>query len=182
MRWASHPHAPRYLFALGFAEASFFIVPPDAMLAPMALARPEKARRYALLTTVASTLGGAFGYLIGHFAFDLIEPLIRHAGYWDAYREARRWFAAWGFWAIFLAGFSPIPYKVFTIAAGVVGMTFVPFLVASFIGRGGRFFLVAALMAWGGEPMERKLRQYIDRIGWITVALAVVAYAVYKMG
>ena len=182
MQWADHPHAPRYLAGISFAESSFFPIPPDVMLAPMALAQPGKAWRYALLTTVASVLGGAFGYLLGMFAFDFIEPLIRDAGYWSQYQQANAWFDKWGFWAIFIAGFSPIPYKVFTIAAGVIGMAFLPFLIASTIGRGARFFMVAGLMKWGGAPMEAKLRLYIDRIGWATVMLALLAFIALRYG
>lgn len=176
MRWALHPHAPRYLAGLSFAESSFFPIPPDVMLAPMALASPKKAWRYAALTTIASVIGGIFGYLIGYFLFELIEPLLHQAGYWEKYKQAQDWFAHWGFWAVFLAGFSPIPYKVFTIAAGVIGMSPVAFVLASLVGRGGRFFLVAALMVWGGERMERTLRTYIDRIGWVTIVVAIAAY------
>lgn len=180
MQWAVHPHAPRYLAGISFAESSFFPIPPDVMLAPMALAQPGKAWRYALLTTVASVLGGAFGYLLGMFAFDVIEPLIRDAGYWSQYQQANDWFDKWGFWAIFIAGFSPIPYKVFTIAAGVIGMAFLPFLIASTIGRGARFFMVAGLMKWGGAPMEAKLRTYVDRIGWATVLITLIAIVILK--
>ena len=176
MVWAAHRHAPWYLAGLSFAESSFFPIPPDVMLAPMALARPARAWRYALLTTVASVLGGILGYGIGLFAFESVEPLIRDAGYWEHYEQARAWFAEWGFWAVFLAGFSPIPYKIFTITAGVTAMAFLPFVVASVIGRGARFCLVACLMAWGGERMERLLRRYVDRIGWLLVAAAAILY------
>jgi len=174
MRWARHRHAPWYLGGLSFAESSFFPIPPDVMLAPMSLANPAKAWWFAALTTITSVAGGLFGYLIGVFAFDLVEPLIRDAGYWAKYEQAKVWFAEWGFWAIFLAGFSPIPYKIFTITAGVIAMALGPFVIASLIGRGARFFLVAALMAWGGERMEKTLRRYIDRIGWILVIAVIV--------
>ncbi len=173
MQWSRHRHAPRYLAGLSFAESSFFPIPPDVMLAPMSLARPERAWHYAALTTLASVLGGILGYFIGMLAFDLIEPLLHQYGYFDKYLVAREWFAQWGFWAVLLAGFSPIPYKVFTITAGVIGMAFLPFVLASALGRGARFFLVSGLMAWGGERMESVLRRYIDWIGWISVILVV---------
>ncbi len=176
MGWADHRHASYYLAGLSFAESSFFPVPPDVMLAPMTLAKPEKAWQFALVTTVASVLGGIAGYLIGMFAFELVEPLLHRAGYWDRYLDAREWFAVWGVWVVFLAGFSPIPYKIFTITAGVVGMVFLPFVVASFIGRGARFFLVAWLMRIGGSKMEVILKKYIDRIGWLIVIVVVVGY------
>ena len=180
MRWSAHEHAPRYLGGLSFAESSFFPIPPDVMLAPMSLAKPEKAWNYALLTTIASVFGGILGYLIGLFAFEMVEPLIREAGYWDKYLRARVWFDQWGFWAVFLAGFSPIPYKVFTISAGAISMSFFPFVIASLVGRGTRFFLVAGLMVWGGSRMEQALRTYIDRIGWITVILAIFGYVAFN--
>ncbi len=179
MQWARHRHAPWYLGGLSFAESSFFPIPPDVMLAPMSLANPARAWRFALLTTLASVAGGLLGYLIGAFAFDLIEPLLRETAYWDKYLRAQAWFGQWGFWAVFIAGFSPIPYKVFTIAAGVALMPLLPFVLASLIGRGARFFLVAGLMAWGGAAMEARLHRYVDRIGWFTVALVVVALLIY---
>jgi membrane protein YqaA with SNARE-associated domain len=180
MRWAAHRHAQWYLAGLSFAESSFFPVPPDVMLAPMALANTQKAWRFALITTVFSVLGGAAGYAIGMFAFDLVQPLLEKAGYMDKYQLAVDWFKQWGIWVVFLAGFSPIPYKLFTIAAGVVSMAFLPFMIASLIGRGARFFIVAGLMAWGGEKMDQALRQYVDRIGWVMVAVVVVAFIWYK--
>lgn len=176
MKWARHPRAPYYLAGLSFAESSFFPIPPDVMLAPMALARPQRAWVYAGLTTAASVIGGLAGYLIGWLAFEFIEPVLHRAGYWERYLAARAWFDAWGFWAVFVAGFSPIPYKVFTIAAGVIGMPLLPFVLASIIGRGGRFFLVAGLMAWGGVRMEQALHRYVDRIGWATVAALAIVY------
>jgi membrane protein YqaA with SNARE-associated domain len=180
MQWSRHRHAPRYLAGLSFAESSFFPIPPDVMLAPMSLARPDRAWRYAALTTLASVAGGVLGYLIGLFAFELISPWLHKGGYWDHYLRAREWFDAWGFWAIFIAGFSPIPYKIFTITAGAIGMSLLPFIIASAVGRGARFFLVAALMAWGGPPMEQALRRYVDVLGWIVVALVILLVALVE--
>lgn len=176
IRWAGHRHAVRYLALLGFAEASFFPIPPDVMLVPMTLAQRQRAWFYAALTTVASAAGGIAGYLIGMLAFDLVEPLIRSGGYWSAYLQARNWFDEWGVAVVFLAGFSPIPYKIFTITAGAVAMSFLPFVIASVIGRGARFFLVAVLIYWGGERMDRFLRNYIDRVGWLLLLIAAVVY------
>lgn len=176
MQWARHRHAPWFLGVLSFAESSFFPIPPDVMFAPMVLARPERAWWLAALTMITSVLGGLFGYLIGHFAFELVAPLIQHAGYWPAYLQAKEWFAEWGFWAICIAAFTPIPYKMFTIASGVISMALLPFVLGSLIGRGARFFMVAGLMVWGGPRMEGLLRKYVDAIGWSVVALAVTAY------
>jgi membrane protein YqaA with SNARE-associated domain len=172
LRWAAHPHAERYLAALSFAESSFFPVPPDVMLAPMVLAQPRRGWRLALMTTLASVLGGAAGYAIGWLALASIEPLLVSWGYWDAYVRATGWFESWGVLAILVAGFSPVPYKIFTISAGALHMFMPSFLVASFVGRGARFFLVATLLRLGGEAMERRLRANIDAVGWSCVGLA----------
>jgi len=172
MTWSRHPHAPWFLGGLSFAESSFFPIPPDVMLAPMSMAKPQMAAWFATLTTLASVIGGLLGYLIGHFAFELIIPLVTQGGpYAESFAAAETWFEKWGVWAIFIAGFSPIPYKVFTISAGVLHMALLPFLIASAVGRGARFFLVAFLMSWGGERMESTLRAYVDRVGWIMVLL-----------
>lgn len=179
MLWARLPNAQWYLGILSFAESSFFPIPPDVMLAPMSLANPNKAWRFALITTLASALGGLLGYFIGATLFEVLEPTLRASSYWAHYQTAVQWFKDWGFWAIFVAGFSPIPYKVFTIAAGSLSMALLPFTLASIIGRGARFFMVAGLMKWGGPSMETALHKYVDRIGWATVALIVLAVIVY---
>ncbi|MGR9045500.1 MAG: YqaA family protein [Gammaproteobacteria bacterium] len=179
--WSKHRHALKYLCALSFAESSFFPVPPDVMLAPMSLAQPTKALNFAVWTTLASVLGGILGYGIGFFMFDTIEPWLQTTHYWPSYLLARQWFADWGFWAVFVAGFSPIPYKVFTIAAGALSMVFLPFVLASAVGRGARFFLLALLVAAGGERLESKLREYMDRLGWTVVALIILGGVAYKL-
>jgi membrane protein YqaA with SNARE-associated domain len=181
MQWARHRHAVWYLGGLSFTESSFFPIPPDVMLAPMSLANPRRAWFYALITTLASVAGGVLGYAIGHFALEWLTPLIGEGGRWhEHYQQALAWFAEWGFWAVFLAGFSPIPYKVFTITAGALAMPLLPFVIASCIGRGMRFFLVAGLLAWGGSRMEAMLRRYVEWLGWLLVLLAVVAYLVIR--
>lgn len=180
MQWSKHRHATKYLATLSFCESSFFPVPPDVMLVPMVLAQQEKFLRLAMITTMASVLGGMLGYAIGFFAFDLIQPWLEGTHYWTKYQLAEQWFKDWGFWAVFIAGFSPIPYKVFTIAAGALSMMFLPFVLASFIGRGARFFLVASILVWGGGRFESKLRQYMDIIGWVAVVLIVIGVGIYK--
>ncbi|EAR29746.1 hypothetical protein PTD2_13039 [Pseudoalteromonas tunicata D2] len=181
LKWARHRHAVRYLSGMSFAESVFFPIPPDVMLAPMALAKPEKAWHYAFYTTVASTIGGIVGYLLGYSLFDpLVQPIITDFGYQDKFDHALSWFKDYGVWVVFLAGFSPIPYKVFTLGAGVMQMAFFPFVLASVVGRGARFFLVAALMKWGGAKMEANLRQYVEWLGWGTIVLAVIAYLIYR--
>jgi len=176
LEWSGHRHAERYLAALSFAESSFFPIPVDVMLAPMCLAKRPRAWRYAAIAAVFSVLGGLAGYAIGFAAFDLIEPWLAESRYWTAYETSREWFDRYGVWVIFVAGFSPIPYKVFTIAAGVAALNLPAFFIASVIGRGARFFLVAGLVVLGGDKLETTLRKYVEWIGWgvaIVVALAV---------
>lgn len=120
------------------------------------------------------------GYIIGLFFFELIEPYLHNYGYWDRYLMAVSKFSEWGVWAVFIAGFSPIPYKIFTLSAGALQMAIAPFVIASLLGRGARFFLVAGLMVWGGEKMERQLRQYVDLIGWVAVILVILLYLVLR--
>lgn len=176
LTWSKHPKAPWFLGGLSFAESSFFPIPPDVMLMPMVMAQPDKAWRFATLTTVASVAGGLAGFFIGVWFIDAIIPWLQEFGYFDAYERAQVWFAEWGFWAVLAAGFSPIPYKVFTIAAGALSMSLVPFALASLVGRAARFFLVAALLRWGGARFESALRRYVDIIGWVVVALLVIGY------
>lgn len=181
MAWSRHRHAPRYLAALSFAESSFFPVPPDVMLAPMAAARPREGLRLAALTTLFSVLGGILGYLIGMLAYELVAPWIIDRGYGETLELAQEWFAVWGVWVVLIAGFSPIPYKLFTITAGALAMPFLPFVVASLIGRGARFFAVGLLMAWLGPQADRHLRPYMERLGWLSVALllAIMGYLTF---
>ena len=174
MRWSRHARAPWFLGGLSFAESSFFPVPPDVMLAPMVLAQPQKAWRYAALTTVMSVLGGAAGYAIGYFALEWIEPWLQSMGYTEKLAQLKEWFAEWGLITILIAGFSPIPYKLFTIMAGILAMNFPLFLIASLAARGARFYLVAGLMAWGGERMEAVLHRYVDYLGWAVVGIVAI--------
>ena len=181
IRWSRHPHASRYLGGLSFAESMFFPIPPDVMLAPMSLSQPTRAWYFAMLTTLMSVIGGIAGYFLGYFAFEAwLQPVIESAGYQPKLDKAMQWFTDYGVWIVFVAGFSPIPYKVFTISAGFLQMAFLPFVLASAVGRGARFFLVAALMRWGGAAMEAKLRQYVEILGWAVVILAVLAYLILR--
>ena len=180
LQWAKHRHAPRYLALLSFTESVIFPIPPDVMLAPMALAERSKAWAYAWLTTIASVLGGIAGYWLGYWLFDpVVRPMIEKLGYQEVFAQVEQWFQQYGVWIVFIAGFSPIPYKLFTVSAGLLHMAFLPFVIASFIGRASRFFLVAGLMYWGGERMQQKLRDIVDWLGWGTVLLAGILYLIY---
>ncbi len=175
LQWSEHPKAAWMLGVMSFCESIFFPIPTDVMLAPMTLAKPEKAWRYALLTTLTSVIGGIIGFLLGYFLFDsLIAPHLESWGYLELYQQTKHWFDEYGIWIVFIAGFSPIPYKVFTLTAGGMHMALLPFAFVSLLSRGARFYLVAGLMRWGGEPMKLKLRQYVDTIGWFIVALVLV--------
>lgn len=181
MRWAKHKNAERFLGIMSFSESVIFPIPVDVMLAPMALAKPTKAWRYAAIASITSVLGGIFGYLLGLFFFDtLIQPYIASIGYQGKLDHAIEWFKAYGVWVVFISGFSPIPYKVFTITAGFMQMAFLPFVIASALGRSMRFYLVCGLMRWGGEKMEQQLRKYVDIIGWAVVGLALVIYLMLR--
>ena len=179
LKWSRHRYAERYLAALSFAESSFFPIPVDVMLAPMCLGQREKAWRYASIATVFSVLGGVAGYVIGVVGFELIEPWLRESHYWSAYEASTDWFDRYGVWVIFAAGFSPFPYKVFTIAAGVAALNLPLFIIASVIGRGARFFLVAGLIVWGGDRLEDTLQKHVERIGWAVVVVIVLAAAIW---
>ena len=170
---AKHRNAEYYLGGLSFAESSFFPIPPDVMLIPMSLARPEHWVRFALLTTIASVLGGIAGYFIGVWAFEWLESILVTGGYEGRLDQAKGLFESYGVWAILAAGFSPIPYKLFTITAGALSMAFLPFLIASAIGRGARFFLVSGLVAKAGPGMEPIILKYIEWLGWLVVVLLI---------
>lgn len=177
LQWSEHRRAPAILCGLSFSESVIFPIPPDVMLAPMAMMAPQRAWFFAWLTTIFSVLGGLLGYLLGYLAFDtLVVPLVEWAGYQDKLLTVQSWFIDWGFWIVFIAGFSPLPYKLFTVTAGMMSVALIPFVIASAISRGLRFFLVAWLMRTGGPGMAVKLRQYVDRLGWLMVLLAVIAY------
>ena len=179
---AAHRKAPAWLSVLSFTESSFFPIPPDVMLIPMCLAKPARSWHYAILCSLFSVLGGMAGYLIGKLAFGWIEPWLINSSYADAFVYMVSAFEEWGFWYILLAGFTPIPYKIFTISAGVVGMPFLIFVLGSIVGRGGRFFLVAGLIRLGGEKFATRMRRYIDVIGWGVLAAGVVVIILVNSG
>lgn len=175
MRLAGHPHAVWMLAAVAFAESLFFPVPVEVLLLPMVLAAPERAWRYAAIATAASVAGGLAGYGTGAFLLETVgEPLLRFYGYGEAFGEAQALYNAHGGLIVFTAAFSPIPYKVFTIASGVAGTDLATFALASAAGRGLRFFIVAALLWRFGAP----IRAFIERrLAPLTLAFAVLLVA-----
>jgi membrane protein YqaA with SNARE-associated domain len=167
---AASPKAPWWLAGMAFAEASFFPIPPDVMLIPMALARPARAWRYALICTIASVTGGALGYFIGYALFDVLaKPILTLYGYGPQIAAFQALYAKWGLWVILIKGMTPIPYKIVTIASGAAKFDFGVFMAASAVTRGARFFLVAALLRLWGEPV----RTFIERrLTLVTTGLA----------
>jgi len=167
---AERPSAPAWLFAIAFAEASFFPVPPDALLIPLALAQPRRALWFAFITTAGSVLGGALGYAIGFYLFDrLAQPIIHFYHYEGAFTSFQDKFARYGVAVILIKGLTPIPYKIVTIAAGAASFNFWAFMGASVITRGARFFLEAALLRRFGEPARRFIE---ERLGLVTGLVA----------
>ncbi len=173
---AAGPRATWALAAVSFAESSFFPVPPDVMLAPMALARPERAYRYALVCTIASVLGGIAGYAIGSLLFDSVGLwLLNLYGYGAKIEAVRAFYAEWGALFILVKGLTPIPYKVVTIVSGALDYDFAMFVVLSVITRGARFFILAGLFNRFGGPIRLFLEKHL-------VAVTVGAVAVVVLG
>jgi membrane protein YqaA with SNARE-associated domain len=166
---ADKPYATWLLGIVSFVESSFFPVPPDAMLIPMALARPERAWYYATVCTITSVAGGVLGYLIGAALYDPIGLwLLRFYGLTDKVEAFRDAYAQWGTWIILIKGVTPIPYKLVTIASGFAGYSFLMFVLLSFVARGMRFYLVAFLLNRYG-PQARAVIE--ERLGfWVTIA------------
>lgn len=145
---------------VSFLDSSIFPISPMFLLVPMIFAKPQRAFLYAGITTLSSVLGGIVGYILGFTLFELImQPFLEMMGYIELYNSALQWFQQWGFWAVFFACFSPIPYKIFTIGAGVMQLDILGFLLASTCGRSLRFFLTAVLVRWGGPKLEPLLRR-----------------------
>ncbi len=173
LRLASHRRAGLWLAGVSFAESSFFPIPPDAMLVPMCLARPERAWRYAAICTIASVLGGLLGYAIGYYLFEAVaQPILAAYGHAEALQSFREWFARWGAAVILIKGLTPIPFKIVTIGAGAAAFDPFLFVVTAAITRAARFFLLAALLLRYGAP----IREFIEKR--LTLITTVVAIAI----
>jgi membrane protein YqaA with SNARE-associated domain len=170
MRQAGSRHALRVLGSVSFLESSVFPIPPDAMMVPMVLARPQDAWRIALVATATSVLGGLFGYLIGYALLETVgQWIIQLYGLADKVVEYQAAYNQWGLWIILIKGLTPIPYKLVTIASGMAHFNLGVFILASIVTRGARFFLVAALLRWYGTP----IRDFIEaRLTLVTTAFA----------
>jgi membrane protein YqaA with SNARE-associated domain len=179
LHWSETPHATPALFGLSLAESSFFPIPPDVLLAPLCLGDRAKAFRFAFWCSLASVLGGILGYLIGAFLWEGTGMSQLFFDYVPGFTQAKfdqvqRLYEDWNFWIVFAAAFTPIPFKVITITAGVFGINFPMFLVASAIGRSARFYLIASLLYWFGAPVQRFLDKHL---GWVTLALVALGVA-----
>lgn len=178
---ASKPNAMWFLAAVAFIESSFFPIPPDVMLIPMVLAMPKKAWKIAGVATLASVVGGYFGYVIGVFAFDwLAKPILTFYGYMQQFEVFKGYYHEWGAWIVFGAGITPFPYKVITIASGVVHLDLVTFTIASVAARGMRFYLVAWLLKKYGEPMKLFIEKNLGILSVIFLILLIGGFAAVK--
>jgi membrane protein YqaA with SNARE-associated domain len=172
MAQAERRYALAVLFAVSFVESSVFPIPPDVLLVPMVLAAREKAWTIAGVCTVASVLGGWAGYAVGYFFYEgLGEPVLAFYGYAERFQAFAQAYNEWGAWIVAGAGFTPFPYKLITIASGLVQMDLVTFTIASVVSRGGRFFLVAALLWYFGAPIRRFIENNLPTLTWLFFAL-----------
>ena len=178
LAWARMRQAPAVLCAVSFAESIFFPIAVDLMLVPMCAAAPNRMLRLATLTLVFSVAGGLVGLLLGYLVIDALLPWIEELGWGEQYSQVQGWYQRWGYWALVLAAFTPLPYKVFAISAGALSMDVGAFLAASLLGRGLRFFLVGGLAAWIGPKALNALR-YSDTLGWALVGLAVLTVGLW---
>ena len=181
LEFSEHPNALWVLALVAFSESFFFPIPPDALLLPMIIANPQKAWKYALVTTLASVLGGIFGYVIGAFAFESIaNPILISAGKMAAMENFSAEFNALGSWVILSAGISPIPFKVVTIMSGATYLPFNTFVLTCFIARGIRFFAVAALLKFFGSSIRSFIEKYLP---WVFLTgILILILGVFGVG
>lgn len=180
LKQAARPNAEKVLAAISFAESSFFPIPPDVMLAPMALAKPEKAYRLAFICTVASVLGGLFGYAIGYYLADIglkILGLFGYSGNLDSFHAIIQ---EWGAWAILIKGLTPIPFKLVTIASGMGQLNLAIFFVCCVITRGARFYLTAFLLKRFGPQARELIEKRINLVAIVGVAVIVLGIVAVK--
>lgn len=183
LSFADKPYGTWALFLIAFAESSFFPIPPDPLLIALALGAPKRALYYAAICTAGSVTGGMTGYLIGWGFWESVDlffysyvPGVSPEGF----ARVQALYAAYDFWAIFLAGFTPIPYKLFTLSAGVFQISFPVFVLASVTSRALRFFIVAGLIWKFGPPIKAFIDRYFDRLAWLFLILVVAGFAVIK--
>lgn len=181
MSLAAGRHAPTALAAVSFAESSFFPIPPDVMLIPMIIARRARAWFYAGLATLSSVIGGLFGYAIGYFLFETIgQPILKFYGKAEDFAGFTQMFNDYGVWILIIKGMTPIPYKILTIAAGVSHMDLLAFVLASIVARAMRFFIVAGLLFFFGEPIRKFVEERLTLMTTLFVVLLVGGFVAVK--
>lgn len=179
---ASRKNALTWLFVISFIESSFFPIPPDIMIIPMVLATPKEAYKIAGVATIASILGGYFGYFIGVYGFELIaRPLLEFYGYMKQFGEFENYYHEYGAWIVFGAGITPFPYKIITIASGVVHLDLIVFTVASVIARGMRFYFIAWLLKRFGDPMKVFIEKNLNLLSILFLLLLIGGFAAVKL-
>jgi membrane protein YqaA with SNARE-associated domain len=183
LAWAHHPSGPAALFGISFAESSFFPIPPDPLLIALGLGRPNKALVFGAICTAGSLLGGIFGYALGWFLWGAV------GGFFfshvpgvtpEAFGIVQDWYLRWGFWAVLLAGLTPLPYKVFTLASGVFQIPFGVFVIASTISRGARFFILSGLVYFFGVPIQGFIDRHFNRLAWAFGILLIAGFLVLR--
>lgn len=184
LHWAETPYGPVALFVIAAAESSFFPIPPDPLLLALCLGLPARSFRFAAVATVASVVGGVVGYGLGALGWQLLGDFFY--GYVpgvspEAFESVRELYARYDFWAIFLAGLTPIPYKVFTLSAGVFSINFGIFVLASALSRGFRFSVVAGLIYLFGPPISRFIDRYFNILTWIFGVLVLLGFIVVEV-
>jgi membrane protein YqaA with SNARE-associated domain len=181
LHWAETPYAIPALFILAFAESSFFPVPPDVLLITLAISIPRRSFRYAFVCTSGSILGGMFGYFIGYQLMDMIGiPILNFYGAMEKYEYIQSLYMKYDAWAVSIAGFTPIPYKVFTIAAGAFKINFLVFVLASIAGRAGRFYLVAGFIYFFGPPIKDFIDRYFNLLTFVFIVLLILGFVLIR--
>ncbi|MCB2102744.1 MAG: DedA family protein [Rhodobacterales bacterium] len=181
MHLSAHPHALWALAAVSFIESSVFPIPPDVLLIPMVLAAPTRAWKIAVVCTVSSVLGGMLGYAIGYFLFEQVgRPMLAFYGYDAKFAQFQATYNEWGAWAVFIAGVTPFPYKVITILSGVTALDPTVFSIASVLARGLRFFIIAGLLWWIGEPIRLFIEKRLGLLFTLFTILLVGGFVVIK--
>lgn len=178
---AAHRLAGLWLAIIAFAESSFFPIPPDVMLAPMVMAKPEKAYHYAAICTAASVVGGILGYAIGFYLEPVGHWILALTGHAGGVVQFQQWFAKWGIWVILIKGLTPIPYKLVTIASGLAAFSFPMFIAASVVTRGARFFMVAALIKHFGPQMQAVIERRMIMVTSAVLAILVGGFVAVKL-
>jgi len=181
LSWSESPYGSLALFIIAFAESSFFPVPPDVLLIALAIGKPSRSFRFAAICTAGSVLGGMFGYLIGSMFFDVIgRPIVELYGFAERFEMVKALYSKYDVWIVGIAGFTPIPYKVFTISSGVFSMNFPVFVIVSFFSRGARFLLVSALIWKFGKPIKFFIDKYFNILSVLFIIILLAGFIVIK--